>query len=213
MKRCSKCSECLPFSAFGKLHSSGDGLKPWCKACTNAAARLWRSANPTKAKAIVSAWRDKNQTKHRQTMANYKASHSESIRKQAQAYRAAHPEKIKEWAASFRKSHLSQRRDEARSFAKANPGKRREYGHRRRARIQRNFVEPIELAVLMERDAGRCSICHEQVPDKKRFGQASIDHIVPISLGGAHSYLNTRLTHLRCNYTRHLGPAQQRMLA
>lgn len=78
--------------------------------------------------------------------------------------------------------------------------------HRRRALLKAQFVEDVSLAVLYERDQGRCGVCHRKVmkPGGLKRGplMASIDHIVPISEGGEHSYANTRLTHYRCNLAR-----------
>jgi len=85
----------------------------------------------------------------------------------------------------------------------------REHGHRRRVLQRNGFVERVYLAVLVERDKGRCGVCSKPVPVKQR----SIDHILPVSKGGAHSYANTRLTHLRCNVLRNNRGAAQLRLA
>jgi len=44
-------------------------------------------------------------------------------------------------------------------------------------------------------DKGVCGICVRAVP----FSEASVDHVIPISRGGQHSWDNVRLTHIRCN--------------
>lgn len=52
------------------------------------------------------------------------------------------------------------------------------------------------------RDGGKCRLCGEPIdislrhPDPK---SASLDHIVPISAGGAHCMTNVQLAHLGCN--------------
>lgn len=38
---------------------------------------------------------------------------------------------------------------------------------------------------------------------------ASLDHILPLSLGGAHSMANVQLAHLSCNHTKSNGGSQQ----
>ena len=85
----------------------------------------------------------------------------------------------------------------------------REHGHRYRVLQRNGFVERVNIAVLVERDKGRCGVCSKPVPVKQR----SIDHILPVSKGGAHSYANTRLTHLRCNVLRNNRGAAQLRLA
>lgn len=77
--------------------------------------------------------------------------------------------------------------------------------HYRSARIARKRLvatEFVSVKVLHERDGGRCQICRKAVditlawPHRKC---ATIDHIVPLSKGGADTYQNTQLAHLSCN--------------
>jgi 5-methylcytosine-specific restriction endonuclease McrA len=84
-------------------------------------------------------------------------------------------------------------------WREANPEAVRENGRRgqhvRRARKLRRFVEDVESAVVLERSAGLCGICGLPV-NPTRF---HIDHIIPLSRGGEHSYANTQAAHPRCN--------------
>lgn len=67
----------------------------------------------------------------------------------------------------------------------------------------------ISLKKLSERDHNQCQICglfvnwddFEKTATTKICGNMypSIDHIVPISLGGLHSWDNVQLAHRRCN--------------
>ncbi len=80
--------------------------------------------------------------------------------------------------------------------------KHRERKTRRRLLQKGVRVEKVYRRVVWERDKGRCGLCGEMVdwdvkyPDPR---SPSIDHIVPISKGGVHSYDNVQITHLRCN--------------
>lgn len=49
-KRCSKCGEILPHSAFSKNATKNDGLQTYCKLCSKEIIKSWRSSNPDKAK-------------------------------------------------------------------------------------------------------------------------------------------------------------------
>ena len=75
----------------------------------------------------------------------------------------------------------------------------------RRARKKGVTVEPVSLARVAERDGFMCGICETRVdmdlvyPDP--FSQ-SLDHVLPLSKGGEHSYANTQLAHLRCNVSK-----------
>jgi 5-methylcytosine-specific restriction endonuclease McrA len=63
--------------------------------------------------------------------------------------------------------------------------------------------------MLRERDRNICQICKRVVGSRG----ASIDHIVPISHGGSHTWENVQLAHTKCNSSRGAGrlPAQMRL--
>lgn len=72
-------------------------------------------------------------------------------------------------------------------------------------------LETIALGLVAERDGWRCHICKKKV----EVGDASVDHLVPLSKGGDHSWENVSLAHKRCNSRRGPGrlPAQLRLLS
>lgn len=78
--------------------------------------------------------------------------------------------------------------------------------HKRRALQKRQWVEDVDLATLGKRDKWQCHLCGKRVRQKPRHKRdpdmASIDHLIPISLGGQHSYANTAISHLRCNLSK-----------
>lgn len=80
---------------------------------------------------------------------------------------------------------------------------RRDAYHRRRALKSGSSVGPrFANADVFERDGWVCGLCDEPVPPEAVYPDplsASLDHVVPLSLGGAHSLENVQLSHLRCN--------------
>lgn len=70
----------------------------------------------------------------------------------------------------------------------------------------------IDIKILYERDQGKCHICggscdwndYEMINDYFIAGNyyPSIDHLTPISLGGAHKWNNVKLAHRICNTKR-----------
>lgn len=73
---------------------------------------------------------------------------------------------------------------------------------RRRCRQRGVTVEKVYRKVVWERDKWVCGLCGEKVDCSLRFPDPmspSIDHIIPISKGGSHSYENVQLAHLGCN--------------
>ena len=80
---------------------------------------------------------------------------------------------------------------------------------RRQAQIQVNGpAESFTQAEIGERDGWICGICQDgrRLVDPTRKPpdplSASIDHIVPTSIGGTHTRANVRITHLWCNVSR-----------
>lgn len=81
-------------------------------------------------------------------------------------------------------------------------------GHFRRRAVRygcKEFDESITIKALMERDGGICQICGLPVDTNDvenghaRRMYPSIDHIIPLSKGGSHTWDNVQLAHLRCN--------------
>ncbi len=76
---------------------------------------------------------------------------------------------------------------------------------RRRAQEAGAFIEEVSKGVVARRDNWRCQLCRKRVDPKLRHPHPmswSLDHIIPISRGGEHSYANTQLAHLGCNVSK-----------
>jgi len=73
---------------------------------------------------------------------------------------------------------------------------------RRRAQHYGVPYEVVSKDRVYERDGWRCGICKRKVDRDLRWPHemsASLDHIVPMSCGGGHLYVNVQLAHLKCN--------------
>jgi 5-methylcytosine-specific restriction endonuclease McrA len=82
------------------------------------------------------------------------------------------------------------------------PSRSARHKYLRRKRIRDNFVEHVDINVLIERDKGLCQLCLEPVRldvHKNHDLAPTRDHIVAISNGGEHSYANSQLAHRLCN--------------
>jgi 5-methylcytosine-specific restriction endonuclease McrA len=87
--------------------------------------------------------------------------------------------------------------------------KDRIHTQRRDKRIKAGPRERIDLPVLAIRDGWRCHLCKRKVTRKTW----SVDHLVPLSHGGTHTYDNVALAHHRCNALRRDGGTVQLRLA
>jgi 5-methylcytosine-specific restriction endonuclease McrA len=132
----------------------------------------------------------------------YRQRNAARLREQDRLYRLTHKEQI---ASGWRKWHASHPaatdvavKKARQNWQAANPDKVRAKVALRRARQNACFVESVSPALVYERDGGRCQSCGLPV-DPHSF---HIDHIVPISRGGEHSYANVQLAHASCNHRK-----------
>lgn len=77
-------------------------------------------------------------------------------------------------------------------------------------------VERVDPTLVFARDSWKCQICGVKTLRSKR-GQShpkapELDHIMPLSLGGDHSYQNTQCTCRSCNIAKGARPMGQLML-
>lgn len=124
-------------------------------------------------------------------------------REKSRRYRERHSEKAK---ASTRASVQKWRDADplaARAYKDAwnalNPDRYRDHyiasAENRRARKLDAFVEKVDPAIVWDRDAGICHICKTGA-DRNCW---HLEHVVPLSKGGKHSYANTAVSHPECN--------------
>jgi 5-methylcytosine-specific restriction endonuclease McrA len=79
-------------------------------------------------------------------------------------------------------------------------------GRRRRKARQRGVTsEAYTLAYIAERDGFRCKLCNKPVAMKQVVPHPkapTIDHILPLALGGEDTKANVQLAHFICNSTK-----------
>jgi len=82
--------------------------------------------------------------------------------------------------------------------------------HLRRLRIKSQYHDSISLEILYQRDKGKCWICKRKTDYNDKYidnkgnqitgiNHPSIDHVIPLSKGGSHTWDNVRLAHMGCN--------------
>jgi hypothetical protein len=83
----------------------------------------------------------------------------------------------------------------------------------------KHFGVPFELfdpRDIYERDQWLCGICGQLVDPKLAWPDtksASLDHVIPLALGGGHLRSNARVAHLRCNVVRSSRIRQSDLIA
>ena len=77
------------------------------------------------------------------------------------------------------------------------------------------MVETVDPLGVFERDGWRCQLCGARTPKERRGTYhdraPELDHILPLSKGGEHSYANTQCACRRCNHGKGAEPMGQTM--
>ena len=75
--------------------------------------------------------------------------------------------------------------------------------HKERAKLRLVKVETVDPLVVFKRDGWRCQICKRKLHNRERGTYKDtapeLDHIIPLSKGGEHSYRNTQCACRKCN--------------
>lgn len=173
MKRCTKCLVDKPHAAFSKASRSPDGLHWWCKDCWSAHYHATRE----QAQARSRAWREAHPGYFRRMYADKRDAYRERNRRYYETHRAELLEQMRE-------------------YQKRNLAKYRTYGRAYHARKWgAPNVELVDRWQVLAVANGLCGICLTAV-DPDDF---HVDHIVPLSAGGDHTYANTQPAHPACN--------------
>lgn len=73
----------------------------------------------------------------------------------------------------------------------------RKHSQIRKARKLNQFIEPVDPAIVYQMHGGMCGICKEFIE-----GDFHVDHVIPLSKGGMHGYINVQPAHPRCNFKK-----------
>lgn len=126
------------------------------------------------------------------------------LRRRARTKEASHRhyvrnrEQVLAGARAWERRHPEATRAMRRRWLRRNPDRVARSRHRRRMVAR----EPYRVADIYARDGWRCGICGEPVDPRAPLNggaDPTIDHIVPISRGGADAPSNVRLAHRLCN--------------
>lgn len=157
------------------------------------------AANRDAVRARVKSYRAANGEKIAAYNVEYRARNRDALcAKDRSYYQANKKERLARnaiWAATHSDKALAIKR----AWKRRNPQDKRDYKHRRKARLRgAGAVDVFAKREIYERDGWLCGICGEHVAE----ADASVDHIVPVSKGGAHTRDNVRTSHIACNRKR-----------
>lgn len=149
----------------------------------------WRVANPEHHRAYNDAWRDANRERVNASQRRRRAVDPDRRRVAARAHYATNPRT--EYQQAWRAANRDKLRLQTAQWRADNPERYRAFGRlsaaRRRARERAALIVPFTQEQLLARMSywgNRCYIC--------RTPWQAIDHVKPLSKGGAHCLANFR---------------------
>lgn len=168
MKKCSRCKNLLPRSAFYMDKRASDGLRESCKACVCALGRAYYSTDE---------YRKISRERARRLRAD--PDYRERDRANLRAWRERNPE---QYRAQCERNNAKARgrRKGLRKRDEAGRAKHTAYENKRRARLldgRSPGVSPEEWRGILEQHGHRCAYCGTG-------GKLTREHCVPISRGG-----------------------------
>ncbi len=116
-------------------------------------------------------------------------------------YRQENPEKVLQGVQDWRRRNPDKYKDYVKQWEQENKETRRNVYSRhkqvRRALKKTNGAVDSNITTqsVFERDQGICGICRLECSRN----EASVDHIIPLSKGGTHTWDNIQLAHMLCN--------------
>jgi 5-methylcytosine-specific restriction endonuclease McrA len=193
----------------------------------NAATIARRKANPEQAKKSAAAYHLKNKEKINARSAAWSTANKDRVKASAAARYAANPEKVGASAAAWQKANPEKALAANLAWQKANPEKvraaakrwyyankekvlaanaawykanplaSRRLRHSKRARKKANGgkLSPGIALKLFSLQRGKCAICKKSL----RKTGFHLDHVIPLSRGGANIDRNIQLTCPTCN--------------
>lgn len=222
LKRCCACHIEKPLECFYKCKSHRDGHAALCKVCDNLRSREYRQTHKKAIAVRRRNYREKNKEEITKRKHEYYERNKEQIHKKNKVYRQTHKEEISKrmhrylheyhkqnkerihkYQHNYYKANKERITEKHRKYRLTERGKlayRRMY-HNRLARaksVKANLtLDQWDKILIIQNN--RCNICHKKFTEKRI---PTMDHIIPVSLGGDLTFENIQALCLSCNSTK-----------
>ena len=184
-KVCRKCKIEKDRKTFWKNIANSDGLHSYCKECNRLAKKDWEYKNPESKKKYLMSWIHRNK---------------EKIVEYGKSYYLANKDKVSENVKNWRSKNKAKFVVYSRNYRKAHPERGVVDSLSRRARVKNiggkiTQKEWIDLKLFY---ANTCLCCRQREPNIK----LTLDHVVPIRLGGENKISNSQPLCQSCNSSK-----------
>lgn len=213
-KTCVKCGESKPLEAFYKAKDCKDGRRGDCKSCRKKLERQWYESNRQYAIQKANEWQSSNPERARErkrqwerdnperVLAN-RQKHLEKNRDRTRKWKQENPERKRAYDRQWKEKNLDRHKEAKRRWIEENIEYARYLGRTRsairRARKLGN-AEPITVSEQREWEDSQPKVCAYCGIDCAR--NYHVDHITPLSKGGAHQIANLAISCPPCNLSK-----------
>jgi 5-methylcytosine-specific restriction endonuclease McrA len=209
-KTCKVCGETKIIEEF-PTYGVGGYRRGYCYTCHLEKKRLYYEANKDAILTVQREYGRRNRDKVSERSKKYRADHPDKYHEYNRLYWALTKEEqeAKRKAKYEANPELKERKRRiALQWAKDNPEKMVANKHRRRARLKSvgGSYTAEEWQALKEQYGNRCLRCDRVEPEIT----LTVDHVVPLSKGGANSIDNIQPLYRSCNSTKHTELADYR---
>lgn len=205
MKQCSKCKIKKLLSEFRKDKQKKDGVTSWCGKCIAEQASKYRVANLEKERERGR----KKLVEHPEYGRNFKAANPDYDHK----YYVKHIEKIREQRCQWYVANAEKARENTRKWCAANPEYNNKYNAVHPERMRKSTrkyrarklgnggtITAKEERWLKEFYDFTCLCCGRKEPEIK----LTLDHVIPLKLGGRNTIDNAQPLCQSCNSKKHI---------
>lgn len=197
-KVCAKCGAEKTIDGFFKNSKSRDGRSSTCKECDKEHLKKWRNENKEKVRAQSKRSYYRHQEDRIQRAMKWNKEHPEISRKHIDNWHTAHPDKQREANKKSREKYPEKQAAKIKKYREENPEKSLEWAENRRSRKSRNggSVSAKEWRDILVKYGNFCLCC------KRSDVKLTMDHVVPLSVGGKHQADNIQPLCGRCNSSK-----------
>jgi len=196
---CKKCNSIIRYiKGAGCVLCRRKSKRKWNKK-NHGYVSKWREENKNKQREYASKWREKNleyansyREKNLERASKWRDENKDAIQEYSRNYREKNPE----YANNYRKENKDAIQEYSRNYREKNPDKMHKNRQKRRARLANNKHEPYNFSEICERHNNICLACG--AIDVK----LTVDHIIPVSKGGADAEWNIQPLCLSCNMNK-----------
>lgn len=228
-KKCPRCGENKPFSAFNKQTGKKHNLSSHCRSCQREAGKQYTLSHKIELEAYyqnhkkkiaeqrkrhyeankieILALRKQYRDTHKQERKEYYQKNKEKLKAYNIEYRKKNKQKVSERNRAYKQEHKDRAAEQQRQYYKTEAGRntRIKKCHKRRVSKMGIGYENFNPIKVFQRDGYRCQMCGRKTrPDFNQWHPLypHLDHIVPLSIGGEHSKANTQCLCRECNMAK-----------